>query len=61
MKPRKRAQRRGPVVGGTRERDTKEARAKRAKADAAEMVAVVRKDLKIPTTREVADVTRTKR
>ena len=59
-KGRKRSQRRGPVVGGLKERNTKEAKIKRAKKDAAEMAARVRKDIKLPTTKEVLEVERTK-
>jgi hypothetical protein len=55
---------RGPVVGGVvnqgRGDTTRQGRLRKAKADAAEMASVARKQLKLPTGREVMDVERTK-
>ena len=61
MKPRKRSQRRGPVIGGVVGEDTtKQARLRRARKQAAEMAGVVKKSLKLPTPKETADVLRSK-
>ena len=58
---RKRNRQRHPTVGGVVGEDTtKQGRRRRAKRDVAEMARVVRKGLKMPTTKEVQDVGRTK-
>ncbi len=60
---RKRKQR-GPVVGGMvnqgRGDTTKQGRKRRAKSDVAEMAKVARKQLKLPTGKEVQEIDRTK-
>lgn len=50
-----------PTVGGVVGEDTtKQARTRRARADAAEMARIARKGLKLPTPKETADVFRSK-
>ena len=50
-----------PVVGGVVGEDTtKQGRRRRAKRDVAEMAAIARKELKLPTREEMRDVQRTK-
>ncbi len=48
----------GGVVG---EDTTRQGRLRKAKRDVAEMAAVARKELKLPTTEEMLDVQRTKK
>ncbi len=62
MKPVRRSQRCGPVVGGSppAEDTTRQGRVRKARRDVAEMAKVARKELKAPTAKEVQDVGRTK-
>ena len=58
---RKRNRQRQPVIGGVVGEDTtKQGRRRRARQAAAELGAEARKQLKIPTTKEVAEVGRSK-
>lgn len=60
MKPKKYSQRRGPVIGGLKQRNTKEAKLKRAKKAAREMTAHIRKDIKLPTLEEIREIERSR-
>jgi len=58
----KRNRQRHPVIGGSPplEDQTKQGRKRRTKQDVAEMAKVARKQLKIPTEKEVQEIDRTK-
>lgn len=60
-KRRKRRDKSAPTIGGVVGEDTtKQARRRRARRDAAEMTKLARKQLKIPTAKEVMEIERTK-
>lgn len=58
----KRNRQRRPIIGGSPPPDdqTKQGRRRRAKRDVAEMAAIARKELKLPSDKEVREVERSK-
>ena len=62
MKRRKRRDKNAPAIGGMEpaEDQTKQGRKRRAKRNVAEMAKVARRELKIPTGKEVQEIGRTK-